>query len=172
MDILGSLNLLAALASAVAAIAAWRVSKDALQASRASLFAELLKSYSDRQMGDDLTLLYAFHDQEPKTTGPRFHEQLLGFRQARVAPAFEDVFHARRRVSQYFKNLVRLCEADLIDPRTVATAFGARVFDSCINVLAPLDEAQSQAANDRPDDPRWVEYYRRLHGDAHREGRT
>lgn len=48
------IGLVSAVASAVAAVAAWAIARDALKVSQASLFAQILGQYAEQQMGADL----------------------------------------------------------------------------------------------------------------------
>jgi hypothetical protein len=167
-----ALSAIAAAASAVAAVAAWRVARDAVQVSRATLFAQILKDYGADQMGDDLRLLHAFYDVDPESVGRRYGEALSATPKSGETAPFADVVAARRRVSQYFKNLGALCDGDLIEKKMVAKAFGARVFRTCLDVVAPMDEAHSQAIVGKPDDPRWQEFYQDLFDEARRSGKV
>lgn len=102
----------------------------------------------------------------------RYSDEFQAVHKERGAPPIAEVAEARRRVSQYFKNLVRLCDAELVDQQALAKAFGARVFHTCVTILAPLDEAHSQTAVGKPDDPRWREFYTQLHDEARRSGKV
>lgn len=164
------INALAAGASALAAFFAWRVSKRALKASQAAVLAQILKDYADRQMGTDIALLHAFYSIDRSTVEQRYRTQYVAIHQPPGAPAIEDVVTARRHVSQYFKNLVRLCDAGLIESDTVAKVFGARVFATCRDVVAPIDNAHSAVVHSEgaSDDPRFGEFYKQWYNEASR----
>jgi len=148
---------LATIAAAVAATAAVFVARDALRASHAGLFAQLLHEYGSSQMGDDLGKLHAFYDADPSTVAARYRAGIMATPRS---PDFEQVSAARRRVSQYFKSVVRLCDAHLVDSGLIVKIYGARIAETCRNVLAPIDEEHSIYATGESDDSRFAEFYK------------
>ena len=148
-----------ALLSAAAAVAAALYARYALVAAQAVVLSEWLSQYSDDELGKAMGLLRAWEKQHRVGFAERYREAM---RDRPEEDETKTLMSARRRASQFFKNLARLNRTGLIGDRLVAKAFGKRPFDFCIEVLEPIDQAHSQQAVGEPDDPYWLLFYQRL----------
>ncbi len=156
-----------AVISAIAAVGAALYARNALIPAKAAVLSEWLSQYSSDDMGKAMRLLSAWQ----KQYGPGFAEK---YREAmRDKPndgETKELMAARRRVSQFFKNLARLNRTDLLEDRVIATVFGRRPFDFCVQVLEPLDQAHSQQVITEADDPYWSAFYQRIRRKAEKLG--
>lgn len=162
------LTLLAAMASAAAAAFAAKYALDAVKATRATLFGQFIQEYSEDSMGADMECLRQWQRKHGSKFGDAYLEGLSG---GSPTDEVNNVKQARRRVSQYFKKLARLNDADLIDKVTLAKLYGWRPFAFCLEVLAPLDDAHHQYVTSKPDDRRWREFYQQVYDEAKKIGK-
>lgn len=157
-----------AVASAAAAVFAAKYARDAVKATRASIFGQFFQEYSADSMGHDMECLRRWQSKHGATFADVY---LTGLTSEPPPPDLAEVKDARRRISQYFKKLARLTDADLIDVVTLAKLYGWRPFAFCLEVLVPFDDAQHRHVTGKPDDSRWRDFYQRVHDEAKRAGR-
>lgn len=153
-------------AAVAAAVATYHIR----QGERARLLSEWLIYYSSDEMGDALSALAAWHNEDPATSVSRYVAAV-----SRKPPdaAGIAINKARRRVAHYFFRMAMLWRENLIDTRLLGDALQASTFDFFVSVVAPIDEAHAaQISKTRPYDMRPRDLFRRVAEELRREERS
>jgi len=165
MTLADKIQIVIAVCTAAAAVAAWIAAKDSKRAAQAGLFSQLMAEYGSPEMGDALRELTAWHKGgQPgfqatfrPIHAPSFQENLEGWARstASLHPSEEalKLHQYRRRITYFFSVVDRLVREGELGggfARDLQELTGTNVL--CTIVL-PMEEAFRNARGDaKPDD--------------------
>lgn len=148
-----------ALATMVAAGAAWRSAVASGRSSRAHLLLPLMERYDSDEFHKAMKRLREFQRLSNHKNG---FAADYGERVKRNDSTADDLSPCRRLTSHFYYNLKAVCEEGLLDSGLVSRVFDRGTFEFFLEIGEPLDRAYKEVVLERAHEEAGAEYFQKF----------